>query len=85
MDNNVWTVVDLPPDKKAVGSKWVFRLKKLPDGLAGLFTHVIPYMILVYYFWHFYACHLPLMSQGNWVSFYSTLLLLPFRCFPGFV
>ena len=32
MDNNVWTVVDLPPGKKAVGYKWVFKLKKLPDG-----------------------------------------------------
>ena len=32
MDNNVWMVVDLPPGKKAVGSKWVFKLKKLPDG-----------------------------------------------------
>ena len=30
--NNVWMVVDLPPGKKAVGSKWVFKLKKLPDG-----------------------------------------------------
>jgi Reverse transcriptase (RNA-dependent DNA polymerase) len=32
MDNNVWTVVDLPAGKKAVGSKWVFKLKKNPDG-----------------------------------------------------
>ena len=31
MDNNVWTVVDLPLGKKVVGSKWVFRLKKNPD------------------------------------------------------
>ena len=37
MDNNVWTVVDLPPGKKAVGSKWVFKLKKLPDGSIDRF------------------------------------------------
>ena len=24
---------------------------------AGLFAHAIPYMILMYHFWHFYACH----------------------------
>ena len=53
--------------------------------LAGLFAHAIPYMILTYHFWHFYACCLPLVSQGNWVSFYSTLLLLPFGYYPGFI
>ena len=37
MDNNVWIVVDLPPGKKAVGSKWVFKLKKLPDGSIDRF------------------------------------------------
>ena len=52
---------------------------------VGLFTHAIPYMILVYHFWHVYACQLPLVSQGNWVSFYSTLLLLPFGYSPGFI
>ena len=51
---------------------------------VGLFAHVTPYMILVYHFWHFYASHWPLVSQGNWVSFYSTRLLLPFRYSPGF-
>ena len=49
---------------------------------VGLFTRATPYMILAYHFWHFYASHLPLVSQGNWVSFYSTLLLLPFGCSP---
>ena len=53
--------------------------------LIGLFTHVIPYMILMYCFWHVYAFWLPLVSQGNWVCFCSTLLLLPFRHFPGFI
>ena len=37
MYNNVWTVVDLPPGKKAVGSKWVFKLKKLPHGSIHCF------------------------------------------------
>ena len=52
--------------------------------LVGLFAHATPYMILAYHFWHFYASCLPLVSQGNWVSFYSTLLLLPFGYSPGF-
>ena len=41
---------------------------------GGLFTLVTPYMILMYHSWHFYACHLPLVFQGNWVSFYSTCI-----------
>ena len=53
--------------------------------LAGLFADVIPYIILVYRFWHVYAFWLPLVSQGNWVSFYSTLLLLPFGYSQGFI
>ena len=28
-DNNVWMVVEFPPGKKAVGSKWVFKLNFL--------------------------------------------------------
>ena len=52
---------------------------------AGLFAHVTPYMILTYHFWHFYTYRLPLVSQGNWVSFYSTLLLLLSRYYPEFV
>ena len=30
--NNTWSLVDLPPDRKAIGSKWVFKLKENPDG-----------------------------------------------------
>ena len=52
---------------------------------AGLFTHATPYMILACHFWHFYAYHLPLVSQGNWVSFYSTLLLLLSGYYPEFI
>ena len=29
--------MDLPPGKKAVGSKWVFKLKKLPDSSIDRF------------------------------------------------
>ena len=50
---------------------------------AGLFTHAIFYMILAYHFWHFYACCLPMVSQGNWVSFYSTLLFYPLDIIQG--
>lgn len=31
-DNNTWDLVTLPPGKKAIGSKWVFRVKHNPDG-----------------------------------------------------
>ena len=30
--NDVWDLVKLPKDRKAVGSKWVFKLKVGPDG-----------------------------------------------------
>lgn len=32
MNNNTWTLVDLPPDRKAIGCKSVFRIKENPDG-----------------------------------------------------
>lgn len=31
-DNNTWDLVDLPPDKKAIGFKWVFKVKLKADG-----------------------------------------------------
>lgn len=31
-DLGTWTFVDLPPGKKALGCKWVFRLKFNSDG-----------------------------------------------------
>ena len=31
-DNNVWELVELPGDQKAVGSKWVFKVKTNADG-----------------------------------------------------
>ncbi|GKG16163.1 putative ribonuclease H-like domain-containing protein, partial [Tanacetum coccineum] len=31
---NVWTLVDLPKGKKAIGTKWVFRNKKDQRGIV---------------------------------------------------
>lgn len=31
-DNQTWSVVPLPPHKKAIGCKWVFKIKHNPDG-----------------------------------------------------
>ena len=31
-DNETWTVEDLPPGKKAIGSKWVYKIKYNFDG-----------------------------------------------------
>ncbi|KAL0340416.1 UNVERIFIED_CONTAM: Retrovirus-related Pol polyprotein from transposon RE2 [Sesamum radiatum] len=30
--NDTWDLVELPPGKKAIGSRWVFKLKLNPDG-----------------------------------------------------
>ena len=30
--NNTWTLTPLPPSKLAIGYKWVYRVKYLPDG-----------------------------------------------------
>ena len=31
-DNETWTVENLPPGKKAIGSKWVYKIKYNSDG-----------------------------------------------------
>ena len=31
-ENDVWDLVELPKDRKAVGSKWVFKVKTASDG-----------------------------------------------------
>ncbi|MCO5551519.1 hypothetical protein L7F22_005023 [Adiantum nelumboides] len=32
IENDTWTLCDLPPDKKAIGTKWVYKLKCKLDG-----------------------------------------------------
>lgn len=31
-DNKTWIITDLPPGKRATGSKWAYKVKYLPDG-----------------------------------------------------
>ena len=31
-EHSTWTLVDMPPDKKAIGCKWIFRIKRDPSG-----------------------------------------------------
>ena len=31
-NNHTWVITDLSPNKKAIGSKWLFKTKYLPDG-----------------------------------------------------
>jgi Reverse transcriptase (RNA-dependent DNA polymerase) len=30
--NNIWELVDLPEGRKAIGNKWVLKIKRLADG-----------------------------------------------------
>ncbi|MCO5566984.1 hypothetical protein L7F22_020667 [Adiantum nelumboides] len=32
IENVTWTLCDLPPGKKAIGTKWVYKLERKPDG-----------------------------------------------------
>jgi histone deacetylase 1/2 len=32
LNNNTWTLTNLPSDRKVIGCKWVFRIKQNPDG-----------------------------------------------------
>ena len=36
-NNRTWTLESLPPDKKAMGSKWIYRIKYKFDGLVEWF------------------------------------------------
>ncbi|CAA0841034.1 cysteine-rich RLK (RECEPTOR-like protein kinase) 8, partial [Striga hermonthica] len=35
LHNNTWTLTELPPGKKAIGCRWVFKLKKHSDGTVA--------------------------------------------------
>lgn len=37
IDNKTWDLVPLPPHKKAIGCKWVYRVKENPDGSVNKF------------------------------------------------
>ena len=30
--NQVWSLVDLPPGRKAIGNKWILKIKRKADG-----------------------------------------------------
>ncbi|KAI5062667.1 hypothetical protein GOP47_0023206 [Adiantum capillus-veneris] len=32
IENDTWTLCDLPPGQKAIDTKWVYKLKRKPDG-----------------------------------------------------
>ena len=35
LENGTFEPVQLPPDRKAIGCRWVFKLKRKPDGASG--------------------------------------------------
>ena len=35
--NDVWELVDLPPGRKAIGNKWVLKIKRKADGSIDKF------------------------------------------------
>lgn len=37
IENQTWALTQLPPDRKVIGSKWVFKAKCLPDGSVDRF------------------------------------------------
>lgn len=37
MANNTWTLVELPPNRRPISCKWVFRVKENPDGSINKF------------------------------------------------
>ena len=34
MKTGTWSLCNLPPSKKAIGTKWVYKLKRKPDGIV---------------------------------------------------
>ncbi|KAG8474686.1 hypothetical protein CXB51_031150 [Gossypium anomalum] len=46
MANCIWELVSLPPSRKAIGCKWLFKVKKNPDGTEKFSLVVKPATIL---------------------------------------
>lgn len=36
-ENRIWELTNLPPEKKAIGSKWVYKIKYNSSGLVERF------------------------------------------------
>ncbi|PKI48285.1 hypothetical protein CRG98_031315 [Punica granatum] len=36
-ENSTWTIQSLPPKKKLIGCKWVFKIKQRADGIVELY------------------------------------------------
>jgi len=34
IDNHTWEIVSLPPDRKPIGCKWVYKIKYRADGFV---------------------------------------------------
>ncbi|GJZ71422.1 retrotransposon protein, putative, ty1-copia subclass [Tanacetum coccineum] len=56
-DNKVWDLVDLPPNGKTVGSKWLFKKKTDMDGVIHTYK----------------ACHVAKgYTQTSWIDYEKT-------------
>ncbi|CAJ2665883.1 unnamed protein product [Trifolium pratense] len=40
--NKTWTLTELPPDKKAIGAKWVYKIKRKSDGSIESSDSLLP-------------------------------------------
>lgn len=45
--NHTWNLEELPPDKKALGSKWVFTIKLRSDGTIERHKLVLLFLIII--------------------------------------
>ena len=56
MKNNTWSLVPLPPDRKPIGCKWVFRVKENVDGSINKYKAQLVAKWLVFYFSETLSC-----------------------------